>query len=797
MTHEADILIVTVTEVETSAAIAAFKQANGFKEQVEQIRNRPYYNLGQIGSARVFLTQSEMGTGGLDGSLLTVSKGIEALSPLAVIMVGIAFGIDETKQRLGDILVAKQLRPYDLQKIGQDRNDWRGDKPAASPLLLGLFRTAERNWKVSDTSKVRFGTVLSGDKLIDNKDYRDLLLDFEPEAIGGEMEGAGLYAACHDEKVDWILVKGICDWADGNKSKDKESRQKMAASNAAAFVVSALKFVPIDWSQRRNGSQSGKTSLNLSFHLFERLQASHFNDYQLLCRLGCYRHKDIATLNKESILSLLWDMPQEVTPIKIIDSLCHRLLIEFKNNKYSLHSSIYWEAKRRLELNPEEWKNVNTQVAEFYSREVIDITKSTQVKTAHKAINHYHDAEKFEKCYEMLLNILGAKENLSNLRCSDNLWQHDSMIIEVCEQLIRSNGLKRSDIALTLIPLGVLYPEIGKNNKAIEVSKEILTIVNSLISDNSNDKKARLAEVSAYLVSGRANKNIGNVSEARISCEEALKRVKYTDKSVAQEWKAFALYELGTVHLETAKINEFFLKQTFFEAFKALYLIVISAFVAIGREIPKNFRNFFNRPSEIQNNADLIFKELENYTDTLEDNNYTKQFRILHSIGKCTRLMNIAPISRRFLKAALGLLPDTDDLNKAWSYLELALCSSTTTEAEEYYNRALGKYDNLKPICQAHFLFEYGNFRYKQEHYLQAIALYDALDKLLEDTEFESLKALNYYSICLSYSKLNTTDKITIENEIARDNVSAYLQKFQKACEQLSLPCRDLTDFSF
>jgi nucleoside phosphorylase/tetratricopeptide (TPR) repeat protein len=797
MTHEADILIVTVTEVETSAAIAAFKQANGFKEQVEQIRNRPYYNLGQIGSARVFLTQSEMGTGGLDGSLLTVSKGIEALSPLAVIMVGIAFGIDETKQRLGDILVAKQLRPYDLQKIGQDRNNWRGDKPAASPLLLGLFRTAERNWKVSDTSKVRFGTVLSGDKLIDNKDYRDLLLDFEPEAIGGEMEGAGLYAACHDEKVDWILVKGICDWADGNKSKDKESRQKMAASNAAAFVVSALKFVPIDWPQRRNGSQSGKTSLNLSFHLFERLQASHFNDYQLLCRLGCYRHKDIATLNKESILSLLWDMPQEVTPIKIIDSLCHRLLIEFKNNKYSLHSSIYWEAKRRLELNPEEWKNVNTQVAEFYSREVIDITKSTQVKTAHKAINHYHDAEKFEKCYEMLLNILGAKENLSNLRCSDNLWQHDSMIIEVCEQLIRSNGLKRSDIALTLIPLGVLYPEIGKNNKAIEVSKDILTIVNPLISDNPNDKKARLAEVSAYLVSGRANKNIGNVSEAKISCKEALERVKYTDKSVAQEWKAFALYELGTVHLETAKINEFFLKQTFFEAFKALYLIVISAFVAIGREIPKNFRNFFNRPSEIQNNADLIFKELENYTDTLEDNNYTKQFRILHSIGKCTRLMNIAPISRRFLKAALGLLPDTDDLNKAWSYLELALCSSTTTEAEEYYNRALGKYDNLKPICQAHFLFEYGNFRYKQEHYLQAIALYDALDKLLEDTEFESLKALNYYSICLSYSKLNTTDKITIENEIARDNVSAYLQKFQKACEQLSLPCRDLTDFSF
>ncbi|MFB3154300.1 MAG: NB-ARC domain-containing protein, partial [Candidatus Acidiferrales bacterium] len=67
---------------------------------------------------------------------------------------------------------------------------------------------------------------------------------FEPEAIGGEMEGAGLYVSCHDENVDWILVKAICDWADGHKAEDKKARQQTAAHNAASFVLHALQFAP-------------------------------------------------------------------------------------------------------------------------------------------------------------------------------------------------------------------------------------------------------------------------------------------------------------------------------------------------------------------------------------------------------------------------------------------------------------------------------------------------------------------------------------------------------------------------
>jgi tetratricopeptide (TPR) repeat protein len=187
-------------------------------------------------------------------------------------------------------------------------------------------------------------------------------------------------------------------------------------------------------------------------------------------------------------------------------------------------------------------------------------------------------------------------------------------------------------------------------------------------------------------------------------------------------------------------------------------------------------------------------------TATLKDKNYTKRFRILYSIGKCLRLMNFAPltpIGRMCLNFALDVLPDTDDLNIAWSYLELALCSSTSIKAEECFDLALNRYDSLRPICQAHCLFEYGRFMYKQGHHLEAVKQYCKLEKLLEDKDFEYLKALNYYNIYIACSDPDFIDKEEIDEEIEIGDISIYLQKFQKACKKLSLPCRDLPGFSF
>ncbi len=237
-----DVLLVTVTDVEARTVYGLVKQKFNREPQARYKGPKTYYDLGTIGGARTFMVRSEMGAGGLSGSMATATEAISELSPSAVIMVGIAFGVDPEKQSLGDVLVSKQLVEYELQRVGTDRKGKvdiipRGDRVSASPRLLDRFRDGELTW---DIAKVRFGVILSLQKLVDNVAVRDQLRQFEREAIGGEMEGAGLYAAAELKKVDWILAKAICDWADGSKSEDKKQRQQQAAQNAAGFVFHVL-----------------------------------------------------------------------------------------------------------------------------------------------------------------------------------------------------------------------------------------------------------------------------------------------------------------------------------------------------------------------------------------------------------------------------------------------------------------------------------------------------------------------------------------------------------------------------
>lgn len=237
-----DVLLVTVTDVEARAVWRLIKLKLNREPQARYIGPKTYYDVGTIGGAKTMMVRSEMGAGGPSGSLATVIEAIDTLSPSAVIMVGIAFGVDPDKQSLGDVLVSKQLVEYELQRVGTDRKGKldiipRGDRVSASPRLLDRFRDGELTW---DVAKVRFGLILSVQKLVDNVDFRDQLRSVEREAIGGEMEGAGLYAAAQLKKVDWILAKAICDWADGKKSEDKQKRQQLAADNSAGFVLHVL-----------------------------------------------------------------------------------------------------------------------------------------------------------------------------------------------------------------------------------------------------------------------------------------------------------------------------------------------------------------------------------------------------------------------------------------------------------------------------------------------------------------------------------------------------------------------------
>lgn len=237
-----DALLLTVNPHETQALLQVFQQATKSPATPITVDDRVYRDLGTVNGTRVFHALSEMGSGGPGATQQTADKAIRALRPGAIVAVGIAFGINEKKQAIGDILLSKQLRLYDLQRAGSTII-LRGERPHASTRLINYFEgVAQSSWQ---GASVKPGLILSGEKLVDDLDYRNQLTGFEPEAIGGEMEGAGLYVACQEHKVDWIVIKAICDWGDGHKSKNKTARQKKAAQSAAAFVLHALQQVAI------------------------------------------------------------------------------------------------------------------------------------------------------------------------------------------------------------------------------------------------------------------------------------------------------------------------------------------------------------------------------------------------------------------------------------------------------------------------------------------------------------------------------------------------------------------------
>src|SRR5215216_2089223 len=112
-----DVLLVTVTDIETESLLEVAKTLTNRDYKVRPGQHKTYFDLGIIGGAQVFAVRSEMGSDTTGGSLLTVKDAISEIKPSAVIMVGIAFGVNPEKQKIGDILVAKQLLPYEPRRV--------------------------------------------------------------------------------------------------------------------------------------------------------------------------------------------------------------------------------------------------------------------------------------------------------------------------------------------------------------------------------------------------------------------------------------------------------------------------------------------------------------------------------------------------------------------------------------------------------------------------------------------------------------------------------------------------------
>lgn len=234
-----DIVLLTATDIELNAVLDGLEPYPRRREVFKIFEGPETYYIGKFGAFPSVVTKCRMGAISEGSVILATEQAQRIWKPKAIIMVGIAFGKDAKKQKIGDVLVASQVISYEPQRIGEPV-EHRGSIPPSNPTLLNRFENVH-NWSFpsADGSPcgLRVGPILSGEKLIDDPEFKAALFQQFPQAIGGEMEGAGLCAASGRVGVPWILVKSICDWADGKKSS---AYQQLAASSAVSLVHKVL-----------------------------------------------------------------------------------------------------------------------------------------------------------------------------------------------------------------------------------------------------------------------------------------------------------------------------------------------------------------------------------------------------------------------------------------------------------------------------------------------------------------------------------------------------------------------------
>lgn len=236
------IAIITVTEVEKKAFYNYFMPLPDCKAIIKVTMDKDVYYIGRMGVYNVLHIHSGMGSVGTTGSILTVNAALQCFPDIQYcIMGGIAFGIDEHKQKKGDVLVSECIIKYDCVRVCENYEyKYISDIPHSSIKLYNLFSKAE-DWNYG-LSKNRYATIipgkiLSGEKLIDDLKYRKGLKAQFPKAIGGEMEGTGLASACSWDEKSWIVVKSIADWANGKKNK---RYQPIAADVSFSLIYHVL-----------------------------------------------------------------------------------------------------------------------------------------------------------------------------------------------------------------------------------------------------------------------------------------------------------------------------------------------------------------------------------------------------------------------------------------------------------------------------------------------------------------------------------------------------------------------------
>lgn len=195
------------------------------------------------------VTQVSMG---MASAASLVTRTILAFRPKLVVMSGICAG-RKGKVKIGDLIVADQTYDYTAGKSYVDKF-----MPRPMPIPIdGIFKDYVVNfvighsgidtiarqpspmWIPGQPISIHLKSIASGTSVVDDDKTFAEASTIQDNLYGIDMEAYGVALAAASLNTKWIVVKGVQDFADGNKSASEADGRTFAA-HASAILTSQI-----------------------------------------------------------------------------------------------------------------------------------------------------------------------------------------------------------------------------------------------------------------------------------------------------------------------------------------------------------------------------------------------------------------------------------------------------------------------------------------------------------------------------------------------------------------------------
>ncbi|KAL9978645.1 hypothetical protein ACROYT_G016187 [Oculina patagonica] len=219
-----DVLLLTVENSEFLAC--HYYLRNAFRSYFQSFGYAYFGNMGdQQKPWKVALVRCSRSDPG--GSQTVAKNSVTQLRPKVTFCVGSCKGLSREKAKLGDVVISSKLTT-DAYKTPVSKD------------IGNLVRNAADGWEAplenpeaKDVQVHCDGEILSCPDPVSVEQQCKL----HPGAIAAEREGKGIFAAAHDMKSEWVVVKGVSHFAD---SSTRQSWESFACVMAASVVSNIL-----------------------------------------------------------------------------------------------------------------------------------------------------------------------------------------------------------------------------------------------------------------------------------------------------------------------------------------------------------------------------------------------------------------------------------------------------------------------------------------------------------------------------------------------------------------------------